>query len=344
MKKIISTMIAILMAAAMILTVAAAETTAIDAQEALSIVLEDAGVESSDALSVTVKQEVEHEQTVYDVEFTSGVNDYDYLVSAADGSIIKRSYEPTAAQEIALAQAQEEGDALVTEDEAKEIALTNAGLTEDEVTFAATELDVDDGVRVYEITFYTDSAEYEYDVDIMSGEIHAMSQEIFSAAEPTRPGDRLASAADSAATGIEAAKETALADAGLTADQVTFTKAKLERDDGIAVYEIEFVTDSAEYDYEINASTGAIIGREMESFTAASDTSSDAISVDEAKEIAAVHAGYTVDQVTFTKAKLERDDGIQMYEIEFIVDGMEYEYEIRASNGTILEYESEKAD
>ena len=66
-----------------------------------------------------------------------------------------------------------------------------------------------------------------------------------------------------AATTLEAAKQTALAHAGLTASQVQFVKAQTDRDDGRLIYEIEFVVKSGnvwkEYDYEIDASTGRIL-------------------------------------------------------------------------------------
>ena len=66
------------------------------------------------------------------------------------------------------------------------------------------------------------------------------------------------------------------------------------------------------------------------------------ISLARAKKIALTHAGFTASQVRFTEAKKERDDGITKYEIEFVKGRWEYEYEIRASNGKILEWEKER--
>ena len=39
----------------------------------------------------------------------------------------------------------------------------------------------------------------------------------------------------------------------------------------------------------------------------------------------------------FTKAKLDREDGIYVYEIEFYVGNYEYEYEINAVDGKIMD-------
>ena len=68
----------------------------------------------------------------------------------------------------------------------------------------------------------------------------------------------------------------------------------------------------------------------------------DLITKDEAKEIALNHAGYNADEVKFTKAKLDRDDGRYEYDIEFRTDDyIEYEYSINAENGRILEFDRE---
>ena len=62
------------------------------------------------------------------------------------------------------------------------------------------------------------------------------------------------------------AKEIALADAGLKSEDVTFRRIEKDRDNGKIIYEIEFHTkDMMEYDYEIDAETGTVIGWESES-------------------------------------------------------------------------------
>lgn len=63
---------------------------------------------------------------------------------------------------------------------------------------------------------------------------------------------------------VEAAKFAALTDAGFEASQVQFTKQSLDTDDGIQKYEIEFTVDGYEYEYDINAQTGAVIEKSKE--------------------------------------------------------------------------------
>ena len=59
--------------------------------------------------------------------------------------------------------------------------------------------------------------------------------------------------------GKDKAKEIALNHAGVTADKVSFMKCEFDRDDGIAVYDVEFYFDRCEYNYEINAKNGKIL-------------------------------------------------------------------------------------
>lgn len=64
--------------------------------------------------------------------------------------------------------------------------------------------------------------------------------------------------------------------------------------------------------------------------------------VEEAKAIAAEHAGFSVSDVSFSKAKLEKEHRMMVYEIEFYNNGLEYEYEINAETGEIIKYEVEE--
>lgn len=83
-----------------------------------------------------------------------------------------------------------------------------------------------------------------------------------------------APAADAAATttettqnayiGEQAAMDAALAEAGLTANDVTELKAELDTDDAIVHYDVDFKSGGKEYDVDVDATTGAIITIESE--------------------------------------------------------------------------------
>jgi uncharacterized membrane protein YkoI len=59
----------------------------------------------------------------------------------------------------------------LTEDQALELALNHAGLTQEQVTYVKVEKDFDDGVWVYEIEFREGRTEYEYAVRASDGKI-----------------------------------------------------------------------------------------------------------------------------------------------------------------------------
>lgn len=69
---------------------------------------------------------------------------------------------------------------------------------------------------------------------------------------------------DSAYIGRDAAKAAALADAGFSAQEVQRLKADFERDDGFVFYEVKFISGTTEYEYTIDASTGAVLHSETE--------------------------------------------------------------------------------
>ena len=140
---------------------------------------------------------------------------------------------------------------------------------------------------------------------------------------------------------LEEAQEAALKHAGLPREEVTFIKGELDYEDGKAEYDIEFVTAATKYEYEISAEEGAVLSTSQEPVEQFSGNTQvqGAISAEEAKEAVLNHAGFTADQVNFTKVELELDDGVAEYEIEFYADGKEYSSKVNASTGAILEYE-----
>lgn len=149
---------------------------------------------------------------------------------------------------------------------------------------------------------------------------------------------------DSGEITLEQAKEIALAKAGVSASDVVFTEERLERDDGVRQYDLEFWKDNVSYSAEIRASDGLVLSwdvdydrRQPGSQTPADDSGS--IGVERAKEIALERAGLTAADVVFTQASYEIDDGIPLYEIEFRQGRVEYSAEVHASNGTVLSWD-----
>lgn len=138
---------------------------------------------------------------------------------------------------------------------------------------------------------------------------------------------------------MEQAKSKALALEGLEAADAVFTEAKLEWDGGRQIYDLEFYAGTYKYEYEIDAQTGEVLGFEVLSGTPLV-ASGDVISRDKARAIALAKVpGATADHIK--KLELDWDDGKQIYEVEIIYNGTEYEMDIDAVSGAILKFESE---
>lgn len=152
-----------------------------------------------------------------------------------------------------------------------------------------------------------------------------------------------ASSANQPKIGAEEAKEAALKHAGLTASEVTFIKEELDYEDGKTEYDIEFVTSASRYEYEISAEDGAVLESSQEPVEQVPENllGQGVISVEQAKEAALNHAGFTPEQAAYIKVELEQDDGALQYEIEFYAEGKEYSSAINANTGAVMEYEME---
>lgn len=137
--------------------------------------------------------------------------------------------------------------------------------------------------------------------------------------------------------GVTKAKEIALKNEKLKSSSVTFTKAKLEKEDGNYVYEINFKTSKKKFEFEIDAYSGKILERHIRYTNVAKSSSKTKIGTNKAKSVALKNVGLSSSSVKFTKAKLEKDDGRYVYEIEFKTSSKEYEFEIDAYSGKIIE-------
>ena len=150
--------------------------------------------------------------------------------------------------------------AYIGAERAKSIALSHASLAETAVFDLDCELDYEYGRMVYEVDFDANGAEYEYEIDAKSGDILLFEIERNGAKQ--QGGSMTQESAGY--IGDEKAKSIALSNAGLTAASVTGLISELDSDDGAAVYEVEFIYGGYEYEYKIDAKSGAIIESDKE--------------------------------------------------------------------------------
>ncbi len=301
---------------------AAASYTSINQDKAISIALNDAGFKKNQVQILEAKLDYDDGTEVYEVEFVKGNHKYDYELNAKSGKIIEKK--------VKAIKTPVSGKNAISKSEAKAIALKDAGVNESDVTFTKAVLDIDDGIKVYDIEFRTSGKKYEYEIAAKSGAI--LSKEEKEIKKPV---------ADSTSISQEKAISIALDDAGFQKSQVQIVKAKLDYDDGIKTYDVEFIKGDYEYEYEINAKSGKIIDKKVEALKAPLP-GNNTISKSEAKAIALKDAGVNESAATFTKAVLDYDDGISVYDIEFRTSDKKYEYEISAKSGAILSKEEKK--
>ena len=151
--------------------------------------------------------------------------------------------------------------------------------------------------------------------------------------------------------GMDAAKNAALADAGVSTTDAVFTTADLDDKNGTAYYELKFSDGTAEYEYDVDALTGVVIeGKKDDAATGntaivnsgsgnAADISGTSTSIDEnkAKSIALADAGVQEADTAYLVVKPDYDNGTAVYDVEFYVAStkLEYDYEIDAATGKI---------
>ena len=301
---------------------------------AIDIAVADAGVARADAKFTEAKLDSDDLVAHYDIEFIAGANEYDYEIAVADGSILKKEVEPADPSKPSKPQPDVSG--YISIDEAKAIALKKVSLDASKVTFKKAELDADDRTPHYDIEFVSGGYEYEFEIDAKSGKILEFDRE---------REDKKPTVDTSKFISVEEAKAAALKRASLDASKVTFTKAELDADDRTPHYDIEFVSGGYEYEFEIDAKSGKILefDREREDKKPTVDTSK-FISVEEAKAAALKRASLDASKVTFTKAELDIDDRTPHYDIEFVSGGYEYEVEVNAKNGRIIDFDRELDD
>ena len=146
----------------------------------------------------------------------------------------------------------------ISVEEAKEIALRHLGVTSNQVAFKKVEMDFDHGIQMYDVEFYYNNREYDYEVNASNGDILSYNNE---GNNQSNNQGNLNSAVN---ISVEEAKEIALKHLGVTSNQVAFKKVEVDFDDGIQMYDVEFYYNNREYSYEINASNGDILSYDQD--------------------------------------------------------------------------------
>ena len=246
-------------------------------------------------------------------------------------------------------------------DAAKDAALKAAGVSADQAAFSSAGLDSRDGIFYYQVIFTENGVEREYDIDAVTGVVieekvltPASEAESTAAQAGTAAPDAQTQSAlsgtpasenpSAAATAVneDSALSIALEHAGVTREQLVHSRVKPDRDDGLMIFEVEFITtDGVEYDYDISQADGTILSFNQEAhvpYNPAAGTEG-LISEDQARQA-------VIDRVPGASAEnvavfLDEDDGRLEYEGHLAYDNMLYEFTIDAYSGAVIEWEAE---
>lgn len=148
----------------------------------------------------------------------------------------------------------------VSAEQAKAIALADAGYKQADVAYIRAGVDYDNGVKEYDVEFLVKNAdaylEYDYEVRAADGKILSKDRDV----------EKInASAVGSGDIGKDAAVEAAYAAFGFSAAEVKLIKAQKDRDDGVVVYEVEYAKGyDCKYSVEVLAASGKVIDKERD--------------------------------------------------------------------------------
>ena len=222
----------------------------------------------------------------YQVNFEAEGMEYDYAIDAVTGVVIEENSVAAddgaetsgaaaseaetsgAVQASGAAQASEAAQTsaaaqnasdsgMIGEEKAKEIALNHAGLAEDQTQRLWVKRDYDDGRSIYEVEFYGEGRdEYDYEIDAVTGEIVAFDTDLHDHGTAPSEGQSQVSEEQVRQTVLERVP-------GASAENIFL---HLEWDDGRLEYEGELIYDNMEYEFKIDAYSGAVTEWEAEQF------------------------------------------------------------------------------
>lgn len=139
----------------------------ISQDQAKVLALQTAGATEAAVTNLTVRQDTENLQPVYEIDFDFNGKEYSYTVKANDGSIMEREVERA---DVSVATQ-------VSTDQAKATALADAGLTEQAVTNLTVQQDTEQLQLVFDVDFDHNGQEYSYTIDATTGQIIGKEQE-----------------------------------------------------------------------------------------------------------------------------------------------------------------------
>ena len=272
--------------------------------EAKKIALDDAGCE--DKVSFTEETLVSGgiKTPYYRLVFADAKTQWTYRIDAVLGTVLEKQQKEIVTTDF------------ISLEEAKEIALKDAGLNEatQKIVFTREELNRNSGKPCYILEFYTAKKQYSYKVDAKNGSIIEAYHFIL----------------------LADAKKIALDDAGVNVKVVFTTEELVAGGIKSPYYYFVFESDSARWTYKIDAVLGVIMDKTCDKII---PLAPEFIGLEKAKQIALEDAGLdeAAQKIVFTREELSRNSGKPCYILEFYTAEKQYSYKVDAVSGDILE-------
>ena len=149
-------------------------------------------------------------------------------------------------------------------DAARTAAEEYAGTTAVDSVTAEVDPELDESPAHYEVELQTAWGEFEYLVDAYTGNVLSGQKDLPATAPVGDETAKSSAPSDGADIGHAKAKSIALNHAGVSENEAYDMEIELDDEDGTLVYEVEFKSGNMEYDYEIDAASGAILKHEAE--------------------------------------------------------------------------------
>ena len=272
--------------------------------DAKKIALDDAGCK--DKVSFTEETLVSGgiKTPYYRLVFADAKTQWTYRIDAVLGTVLEKQQKEIVTTDF------------ISLEEAKEIALKDAGLNEatQKIVFTREELNRNSGKPCYILEFYTAKKQYSYKVDAKNGSIIEAYHFIL----------------------LADAKKIALDDAGVNVKVVFTTEELVAGGIKSPYYYFVFESDSARWTYKIDAVLGVIMDKICDKII---PLAPEFIGLEKAKQIALEDAGLdeATQKIVFTREELSRNSGKPCYILEFYTDKCAYSYKVDAVSGDILE-------
>nr|WP_019786168.1 PepSY domain-containing protein [Streptococcus sobrinus] len=135
--------------------------------------MNNAGLAENQVSELKVDKDQQDDSPIYKINFKCGETGYSYHISAVNGSILEIDNDTNSSSNSGSNSSSDQNkqQATFTNEEAKQIALNNAGLAENQVSELKVDKDQQDDSPIYKINFKYGECGYSYVVSAVNGSI-----------------------------------------------------------------------------------------------------------------------------------------------------------------------------